>query len=233
MLVEEAQRNGIQLTSVSTLPADRMFSANLINRTVTVEVPVGDVSTETQVHFLNAAVMGQLKVCKALAPGSEALDGQTFDFDVTRHADADPPAGPTQRISVRASASAAQCVIVGTFPVGEQVQVTEVAPPSSVDVSGEGVVTIATRDQLDHDHEPGHGRPRALQGAGRGPDRAAHLPVPHRRRRGRPAARRRMHAAAARGGRSAHGAGALGERLRAESPTRREADSTSRRPTGW
>jgi hypothetical protein len=144
VLVEEAQRNGIQLTSVSTLPADRMFSANLINRTVTVEVPVGDVSTETQVHFLNAAVMGQLKVCKVLAPGSDALDGQTFDFDVTRHADADPPAGPTQRISVRASAAAGQCVIVGTFPVGEQVQVKEVAPPDSVDVSGEGIVTIAT-----------------------------------------------------------------------------------------
>ena len=144
VLVEEAQRNGVQLTSVSTLPADRLFSANLINRTATVEVPVGDVSTETQLHFVNAAVMGQLKVCKALAPGSEALDGQTFGFDLTRHADVDPPAGPTQRISVRASATTAQCVIVGNFPVGEQVQVSEVAPPSSVDVSGEGIVTIAT-----------------------------------------------------------------------------------------
>ena len=142
--IEEAPRNGIQLTSVSSLPADRLFSANLINRTATVEVPVGDVATETQVHFLNAAVMGQLKVCKALAPGSDVLDGQTFDFDVTRHADVDPPAGPTQRVSVRASATSTQCVIVGSFPVGEQVQVSEVAPGDYIDVSGAGVVTIAT-----------------------------------------------------------------------------------------
>ncbi len=142
--IEEAQRNGIQLTSVSSLPADRLFSANLINRTATVEVPVGGVATETQVHFVNAAVMGQLKVCKALAPGSDALDGQTFNFDVTRHADVDPPAGPTQRVSVHASATSTQCVIVGSFPVGEQVQVSEVAPGDYIDVSGEGVVTIAT-----------------------------------------------------------------------------------------
>jgi hypothetical protein len=107
-------------------------------------VPVGGVSTETQVHFVNAAVMGQLKICKALAPGSDVLDGQTFDFDVTRHADVDPPAGPTQRVSVRASATSTQCAIVGFFPVGEQVQVSEVAPGDYIDVAGEGVVTIAT-----------------------------------------------------------------------------------------
>jgi hypothetical protein len=141
--LEEVQQNGIQLTSVSTLPADRLFSANLINRTATVEVPVGGVSTETQVHFLNAAIMGQLKVCKALAAGSDALDGQTFSFDVTRHADADSP-GPTQRVSVRAFVASTQCVIVGSFPVGEQVRVSEVSPGSYVDVSGEGVVTIAS-----------------------------------------------------------------------------------------
>jgi hypothetical protein len=107
-------------------------------------VPVGDVATETQVHFLNAAVLGQLKVCKALAPGSDALDGQTFDFDVIRHADVDPPAGPTQRVSVVASSTSTQCVIVGSFPVGEQIRVSEVAPGSYVDVSGEGTVMIAS-----------------------------------------------------------------------------------------
>jgi hypothetical protein len=88
--------------------------------------------------------MGQLKVCKALAPGSDALDGQTFSFDVTRHSDVDPPAGPTQRVSVRASVTSTQCVIVGSFPVGEQVQISEVAPGNYIDVSGEGIVTIAT-----------------------------------------------------------------------------------------
>ena len=108
-------------------------------------MPVGDVSTETQVHFLNAAVMGQLKVCKALAPGSDVLDGQTFDFDVTRHADVDPPAGPTQRVSVRASATSTQCVIVGSFPVGEQVQVSEGRAAATTSTSpARAVVTIAT-----------------------------------------------------------------------------------------
>ncbi len=141
--ITEAARQGIQLTSVSTLPADRLFSANLINRVATVEVPVGDVSTETQVHFVNTAVLGQLKVCKALAAGSDVLSGQTFQFDVTRHVDADVP-GPTQRVSVIANIASTQCVIAGSFPVGEQIAVAEVAPDPSIDVSGEGTVTIAS-----------------------------------------------------------------------------------------
>jgi hypothetical protein len=156
--VTETARAGFELYWVSTVPSDRIFDANLINRTVVVEVPVGDVSTETQVHFVNRAVTAQLKVCKSLAPGSGVLDGQTFLFDVTRHADADTP-GPTERVRIRASATSTQCVVVGTFPVGEQLEVDEVfsddlaeADPDKaaalssefIDASGEGTVTLGS-----------------------------------------------------------------------------------------
>ena len=65
-------------------PGDRLLTVNLINRTATVEVPVSDsANDETQVHFVNEALRGQLKVCKALGPGSADLIGQTFSFNVS------------------------------------------------------------------------------------------------------------------------------------------------------
>ena len=56
---------------METIPEDRLLTTNLINRTADVEVPVSDSSNdETQVHFFNQTQRGQLKVCKALGPGS-------------------------------------------------------------------------------------------------------------------------------------------------------------------
>ena len=37
---------------------------------------------ETQVHFVNSRDRAQLKLCKALGPGSDALNGQSFSFSV-------------------------------------------------------------------------------------------------------------------------------------------------------
>jgi hypothetical protein len=156
--ITESARQGYELYSVSTNPSDRLFGANLINREAVVEVPVGDASTETQVHFVNHAITAQLKVCKALAAGSDVLDAQTFFFAVTRHADAETP-GPVQRVRIRANAQSTQCVIVGNFPVGEQLSVDELfsedlpdgdadkpnAPSDEyIDASGEGLVTLTS-----------------------------------------------------------------------------------------
>ncbi len=155
--LEELARPGFELYTVATEPSTRLIEANLINRTMTVEVPAGDPSTETQVHFVNRAIRGQLKVCKALAADSGALADQVFLFDVTRHVDAPQP-GPVERARVRATAATTQCVIAGWYPVGEIVRVDEVfaqdlaagdsdaAVAQSgvyVDVSGEGTSTIA------------------------------------------------------------------------------------------
>ncbi len=154
--IEELPRAGFELYTIDVEPAERLVGANLINRTLTVEVPVGDPSTETQVHFVNRAIRGQLKVCKALGPASTTLAGRTFLFDVTRHAGSESP-GPVERVRVQA-ASSTQCVVAGAFPVGETLAVDEVfledLVPSDpdrplalsaefVEASGEGTVTIA------------------------------------------------------------------------------------------
>ena len=77
--VAEHPRAGTELVDVNAFPGDRLLTVNLINRTATVEVPVSDSSNdETQVEFVNEALRGQLKVCKALGPGSADLVGETF-----------------------------------------------------------------------------------------------------------------------------------------------------------
>ena len=68
---------------VWTLPEDRLQGTNLLNRTADVEVPVSsDPNDETQVHFVNKTQRAQLKICKALGPGSSDLVGKPFYFDV-------------------------------------------------------------------------------------------------------------------------------------------------------
>jgi hypothetical protein len=98
------------------------LTTNLINRTAEVEVPTADSSNdETQVHFVNQTQRGQLKVCKALGPGSSDLIGEDFYFSV--HRDGAPD---LEGIEITAQAQT-QCVIVGYFPIG-----------STVDVEGRG-----------------------------------------------------------------------------------------------
>ena len=116
---------------MQTLPSDRLLQTNLINRTATVEVPASDSSNdETQVHFFNQTQRGQLKICKALGPGSSDLVGQTFYFDLT---DVTDPSNPEPvlfkyPVSITAQAST-QCVIVGNFPIGSTVAFTAIVPP--------------------------------------------------------------------------------------------------------
>jgi len=141
--VEEHARAGTTLVDVFTFPDDRLLTVNLINRTATVEVPVSDSSNdETQVHFINEAQRGQLKVCKALGTGSADLVGQTFWFT------ASGDNGQLEQFSITAAGST-QCRIVNFFPIGTTVTVTENLahgpgdPGEFIDTTGEGDVVIA------------------------------------------------------------------------------------------
>src|SRR6185312_11705554 len=140
--VTEAARSGFSLVDVQTNPSDRLLDANLINRTATVEVPTSaSPNDETQVFFTNAANRGQLKVCKALGAASADLVNQTFNFT------ASGSNGQVANFDITAAATT-QCRIVGNFPIGSTVTVTEnldhspMAPGEFIDTTGEGPVVI-------------------------------------------------------------------------------------------
>ncbi len=141
--IVEAPKAGTDLTDVVAFPWDRLLTVNLINRTATVEVPVSADSTdETQVHFRNEAQRGQLKLCKALGANSADLVGQSFELDYS----ADNGQSGSTWITAAAST---QCKIVGIFPIGSTVTVTENldngpgGADEFIDKSGEGDVVIA------------------------------------------------------------------------------------------
>jgi hypothetical protein len=140
--VTESARAGYTLVDVQTNPSDRLLDANLINRTATVEVPTSaSPNDETQVFFTNVANRGQLKVCKALGAASADLVNQTFSFTAAGSN------GQTVNFDITAAATT-QCKIVGVFPIGSTVNVTEnldhspMAPGEFIDTTGEGPVVI-------------------------------------------------------------------------------------------
>jgi hypothetical protein len=117
--VTEAARTGISLVKTFTIPEERWLGDNLINRTADVEVPVSDdPNDETQLHFVNQAERGQLKICKALGPNSSVLEGQKFHFE------ADHPGESDDDVYITAAAQT-QCKIVSYLPVGAEIQVDE------------------------------------------------------------------------------------------------------------
>jgi hypothetical protein len=141
--IVEAPKAGTDLNDVAALPWDRLLTVNLINRDVTVEVPVSDSpNDETQVHFFNKAQRGQLKLCKALGPGSSALVGDEFELDWKADNYTDGYVDIT-------AAATTQCKIVGFFPIGSTVSVSENLghgsgePGEFIDTTGEGDVVIA------------------------------------------------------------------------------------------
>jgi hypothetical protein len=142
--VTEGPSPGFDLVDAYTFPADRFLTSNLINRTVDVEIPSStNPNDETEVVFVNQTQRGQLKICKALGPGSADLINQVFYFTAAGDN------GVTLYPSIKALAST-QCVIVGNFPIGSTVNVTENldhspgAPGEFIDTTGEGPVTIAS-----------------------------------------------------------------------------------------
>ncbi len=132
--VTEHANAGYSLVGVYTIPEERLLASNLINRTADVEVPTSDnPNDETQVHFVNVRDRAQLKICKALGPGSSAFVGRSFDFTAAGLS------GQREYASIIA-ASSTQCRIVGYFPTGDEVSVSEdnPAPYSRVSCSPNG-----------------------------------------------------------------------------------------------
>ncbi len=136
--VQELASGGTTVSGVFTIPADRLLSANLVNRTVSVEVPVSaDPADETQVHFVNQAQRGQFKICKALGPSSASLAGTTYTFDWRASN------GASGSLPITAATST-QCRIVGDFPTGTEITVSERNPGAFVDSQGVGTVRIGS-----------------------------------------------------------------------------------------
>ena len=140
--VTEQAVAGIDLVDAYTIPEERLMGVNLINKTADVEVPVSsDQNDETQLHMVNQAQRGQLKICKALGPYSSDLVGQKFGFLV------DDGYGLPDELWITAAANT-QCKIYGDLALGTDVSVTEDldhsvgAPGEFIDTSGEGTVTI-------------------------------------------------------------------------------------------
>jgi hypothetical protein len=140
--VTEGPSPGFDLVDAYTFPADRFLTSNLINRTVDVEIPSSaNPNDETEVVFVNQTQRAQLKICKALGPGSSDLVNQTFTFTAAGSN------GVTLYPSITAQA-ATQCVIVGNFPIGSTVDVSENLnhgsgqPGEFIDTTGEGTVTM-------------------------------------------------------------------------------------------
>jgi hypothetical protein len=141
--IVETPKAGTDLTDVVAFPWDRLLTVNLINRDVTVEVPVSDSpNDETQVHFRNEAQRAQLKLCKALGAASGDLSGQVFELDWSSDN------GQSGSVYITAAAST-QCKIAAVLPIGAKVTVTENldhspgAPGEFIDTTGEGDIVLA------------------------------------------------------------------------------------------
>jgi hypothetical protein len=122
----------IDVTTFNGQPA--YFEPNTENyglRTATVPVTPGDPSHETMVTFSNDIDRGQLKVCKTLARGADALVGSTFKFVVH-----DLTIDSYARVSIKAGkVGQTVCVLVdgpgplSEFAAGDRVTVTEEGEP--------------------------------------------------------------------------------------------------------
>ena len=80
--IAETPRAPYHVQAINVSPAGRLVTRNLANGTVSVNVPVGDQSTETLVKYKNATTTSQIKICKTLTSNSGALAGQRFTFSV-------------------------------------------------------------------------------------------------------------------------------------------------------
>ena len=142
VIVTELPNPNTQVAQIWAADPSTLGLTNLINGSATVVVPVStDGSNEVLVHFVNKTLTSQLKICKLLPAGSEALAGKTFTFDVTDDAYPDGAHWPVQ-IVASAGVNGA-CKIVAdkwghpvVFPIGSTVTATEMN--SDPFVSGDG-----------------------------------------------------------------------------------------------
>ena len=119
--ITEGARFPSIVKKIKVVPRSRLVTKNLINRTVTVTVPVGNSSTATVATFNNVAQTGQVKVCKTLAANSGAFAGTSFKFVVS--SDVDSPRTDTV---VAGAAGTTACVFHKVaLPLGTAVSITE------------------------------------------------------------------------------------------------------------
>ena len=146
--VTEAARSGFRLTRVRTNIADRLISADLENRTATVQIVAGDVSTQTIVRFRNSAAQsGQIKVCKIAGAGVD--QGDTFTFNVGGRS---------------VTVLAGSCSQPLSFRLGTEITVTETNIPSGLQVSD---ITVNPSSQLvAGSADLSHARVRVIVGTG-------------------------------------------------------------------
>jgi len=152
------------VTVTETIPANQklsdvflgQFSAGQLgtvipdNGSAVVVVPISSAG-DVQVHFVNSTNVTQLKVCKLLPAGSEALQGTKFTFTVSDDA---YPAGTTWTVNITVPKGAnSGCKIVTDpktgqivpFPVGSHASATEANSNPFIDAgSGLGNPGTAT-----------------------------------------------------------------------------------------
>jgi hypothetical protein len=116
--VTEAATAGATLVGVATVPTSALVSQNLGARSAVVAVTAGGVASQVRVTFTNQAVVGTVKICKIA--GSDNLLNGVFNFNVT---------GVSATVGVLAgpASQGGFCTVVGNFPVGTQLTVTEQA----------------------------------------------------------------------------------------------------------
>lgn len=137
--ITESAQFPYSLDKVSTYPAGRFVSDNLINQTARVTVVAGDTNTETVATFVNDTNLGLVKVCKMLdSPNSDALAGSTFTFDYS-----DAAGSGSVSIVANTFENGPACVFLPTpagagLPLGSNVTITEDAA-SSVSLVGVSV----------------------------------------------------------------------------------------------
>ena len=131
-----------------SIEVSRLAKSDLPNRTATVNVVAGDVSTETVVNFTNFRIpTGVLEVCKDAAPGSTVAG--SFSFNVSGAA-GNPYVIPTGSCSGPILVQAGSVTITESPSVGFQlVDVSTLPLDSLVSVNmpgGSAVVTVAAGD---------------------------------------------------------------------------------------
>ncbi len=223
--VTEGPSPGFDLVDAFAFPGDRFLTANLINRTVDVEVPTSaDPNDETQAIFVNQTQRAQLKLCKALGPGSADLIKQVFYIDWS----SDSGTAGTAAITAQATT---QCVVVGFLPIGATVTLSEQNPGQFVDSSGPSSITLASGINQATFTNTARGLLEVCKTAGARHHDAADVPVPHRwdRHAQRPCGH--VLAAAAGLGREPHRDRARERQLRARSwPAAHRRRRDQRRP---
>jgi hypothetical protein len=110
------------VSSIAAIPSGNLLGSNLANGTATFAVASGAATTAV---FTNDVQTGYVKVCKTLAPGSDALTGMPFNFNVN-------DAAGTQVITVIASApgQTACSPDYSALPIGSVATVTEQSVPN-------------------------------------------------------------------------------------------------------